>query len=172
MEMIFQQLFELGMSFEVFAPNNKDANIEKLLEVYNGIELDEELINKIQSVDKPIYILAFVELWCPDCIINLPAIKKLNDTNSNITFRILPKEGNEKYMENYKIHGKPKIPTFIILNDKFEEVGSFIEHPKIVKDIVSKGNQVEVIVAKRKYHKGEYVKDTIKEVVNIILKNN
>jgi len=170
--MIFQQLFELGMSFEVFAPNGQDANIEKLLEVYSGIELDKELITKIQSVDKPIYILAFAELWCPDCIINLPAIKKINDINPNITFRILPKEGNEKYMDNYKIHGKPKIPTFIILNDKFEEIGAFIEYPRIVKDIVNKGNQVEVIVAKRKYRKGEYVKDAIQEVVNIIIKRN
>lgn len=170
--MIFQQLFESGMSFEVFAPNSQDANIEKLLEVYNGIELDEELISKIQSIDKPIYILAFAELWCPDCIINLPAIKKFNDINPNITFSILPREGNENYMDNYKISGKHKIPTFVVLNDRFEEIGVFIETPKIVKEIVNKGNQVEIIVAKRKYRKGEYIKDTIKEITNIIMKRN
>lgn len=170
--MIFQQLFELGMSFEVFAPNAQDANMEKLLEVYNGIELDEELITEIQSVDKPIHILAFAELWCPDCIINLPAIKKINDINSNIIFKILPREDNEEYMENYKIYGKPRIPTFIILNDKFEEIGAFIEYPKIVRDIVNNGNQVEIIVAKRKYRKGEYIKDTIREVINIITKKD
>ncbi|HZK57771.1 MAG TPA: thioredoxin family protein, partial [Clostridia bacterium] len=62
----------------------------------------------------------------------------------------------------------PKIPTFIILNDKFEEIGAFIENPKALSDIVSNGNQVEVVVAKRKYQKGEYVNETIKEMVNII----
>lgn len=170
--MIFQQLFNLGVSFDVFAPDNQDANIEKLLEVYNGIELDEELISKIESIDKPTYILVFAELWCPDCIINLPAIKKMSDINPNIVFRILPREGNEKYMENYKIGGKPKIPTFIILNDKFEEIGAFIENPKILNEIVNKGNQVEIIVAKRKYRKGEYVSDTMKEVVNTIVKGS
>ncbi len=167
--MIFQQLFELGMSFEVFAPSNPDANMEKLLEIYHGIELEEELISKIQSIDNKIHVLVFAELWCPDCIINLPAIKKISDINSNITFSILDREGNEKYMENYKISGKPKIPTFIILNDKFEEIGSFIEYPRVLRDIVNKGNQVEVIVAKRKYHKGEYVKNTIEEIVDIII---
>lgn len=169
--MIFQQLFELGMCFEVFAPNSQDANIEKLLKVYNEIDLDDELISKIESIDKPIYILAFAEAWCPDCIVNLPAIKKISDINPNITFRILPKENNEKYMENYKIGGKPKIPTFVILNDKFEEIGVFIESPRVVKDIVNKGNQVEIIVAKRKYNKGEFVKETIKEILNIIKRN-
>lgn len=170
--MIFQQLFESGMSFEVFAPNDQDANLEKLLEIYDSIELDEEMISKIHSIDRPIYILAFAELWCPDCIINLPAIKKIHDLNPNITFKILPREGNESYMENYKINGKPKIPTFVILNNKFEELGTFIENPKILKDIVNKGNQVEIIVAKRKYRKGEYIKDTIEEIINIILKAN
>ena len=82
--MIFQQLFESGMSFEVFAPNNQDANIEKLQEIYNGIELDDELINKIQAIDKPIYILVFAELWCPDCIINLPAVKRAYEVDGVI----------------------------------------------------------------------------------------
>lgn len=80
--------------------------------------------------------------------------QKINDINPNIMFRILPKEDNEKYMGNYKTDTKLKIPTFIILNDKFEEIGAFVENPKILDSIISKGNQVEVVVAKRKYQKG------------------
>jgi len=170
MKMIVQQLFESGMSFEVFAPNDHDVNMEKLLKIYEQIQLDEEFINKIKLIHKNIYILVFAELWCPDCIINLPAIKKISEVNPNITFRILPRDGYEQYMEPYKIGGKPKIPTCVIFNDKFEEIGAFIEYPKILRDIVNKGNQVEVIVAKRKYHKGEYVVDTIKEIFDLIMK--
>lgn len=167
--MSLQQLFNKAVSFEDFAPNDQDANKERLLEIYNKIEIHEEVISKIQSINKKIHILAFAELWCPDCIINLPALKKINDINPNIIFRILPRDGYEEYMEKYKIGGKPKIPTYVILNDKFEEQGAFIENPKVVKDIVNKGNQVEIIVAKRKYKKGEYVNDTIEEIINIIL---
>ena len=74
--MSLQQLFEKGVSFDVFAPDDHDVNMEKLLEIYNEVEIDKELFNKIKSINKPIYILAFAELWCPDCIINLPALKK------------------------------------------------------------------------------------------------
>ncbi len=167
---MFQQLFESGMSFEVFARDYHDANIERLFEVYSRIELDKEIANRIKSISNTIYILVFAELWDPDCIINLPAIKKLSDINSNIVFKILPKDGNEKYMEDYKLGGKVKIPTFVILDSEFKEIGVFIETPKVVKDVINRGNNVENIVVKRKYHKGEYVKDTIKEIVDTIYK--
>lgn len=169
--MKLQQLFKKGMFFEVFAPNDGDVNTEKLLEIYNKIEINEDLLSKIKSINKSIHILAFAEMWCPDCIINLPALKKISDINPNIAFKILPRESNEKYMEGYKIGGKPRIPTFVILNDKFEELGVFIENPKILDDIIGKGNQVEIIVARRKYKKGEYVNETIKEIINIIIKS-
>lgn len=168
--MVLQQLFERAVPFEVFAPNDQDVNKEKLLEIYNKIEIKRELINKIKTIDKKIYVLVFAELWCPDCIINLPALKKINSLNPNIVFRILPRDGNEEYMDNYKIAGKPKIPTFVVLNSSFEEKGAFIENPKVLRDIINKGNQVEIIVAKRKYQKGEYLNHTIEELVNIILK--
>ncbi|HZJ76641.1 MAG TPA: thioredoxin family protein [Oscillospiraceae bacterium] len=167
--MSLQQLFEEGVSFDVFASDDHDVNMEKLLEIYSEVEIDKELINKIKSIDRPIYILAFAELWCSDCIINLPALKKINDINPNIVFRILSKEDNEKYIESQKTDAKPKIPTFIILNDKFEELGTFIENPEALNDIINKGNQVEIVVAKRKYQKGEYVSKTIDEIINIII---
>ena len=167
--MSFQQLFEKGISFEVFAPDNHDVNMEKLLEIYNGIEIDEELFNKIKSIDNPIYILAFAELWCSDCIINLPALRRINDINPGIVFRILPKDFDGDCTEECEVRDKLKIPTFVILNNKFEEIGTFVENPKILNDIINKGNQVEVVVAKRKYQKGEYVSETIEEIIDIII---
>ena len=165
-----RQLFEKGVPFEVFAPDDHDVNMEKLLELYDRVEIDKELFNKIKSIEGPVYILAFAELWCPDCIINLPALKKINDINPNIMFRILSKNDNEKYIEDNKIDAKPKIPTFIILNDKFEKMGTFIENPKVLNDIINKGNQVEIVVTKRKYQKGEYVNESVKEIIDIIKK--
>ncbi len=167
--MDLQQLFDEGMSFEVFVPDDNDANAEKLLEIYNGIEIDKELSDRIKSIDKQINILAFAELWCSDCIINLPALKKINDINPKIVFKILPKEYNEKYMENRNPDAKPKIPTFVILNDKFEEIGTFIENPGTLSHIIGGGNEVEIIVAKRKYQKGEYVRETIEEIIDTII---
>ncbi|ABR50594.1 conserved hypothetical protein [Alkaliphilus metalliredigens QYMF] len=166
--MDFKQLFEKGISFEKFIELDEDTNREKTLELYENIVLEEELIQRIRQIQTPIKILAFAEIWCPDCMINVPALQKMKAINEEIQMTILPREGNEEVMENYKLGGKPKIPTFIVMNEMYQELGFFIEMPKTLKDIAARGNQVEVIVGKRKYRKGEYIRDTIKEILNII----
>ncbi len=166
--MTFQELFLKGCTFAEFVNKDKDINREKTLEIYQQIELEEEILKDIEAIDTTIKILGFAEIWCPDCMINVPALQKIQDLNSKVEIKLLPREGNEDSLSRYKVGGKAKIPTFIIMDDGFNELGAFIETPKIIKDIVAKGNQVEVVVAKRKYSKGEYVSNTIKEVLDII----
>ncbi|GAB6085559.1 thioredoxin family protein [Alkaliphilus crotonatoxidans] len=168
--MTFRELFMLGCSFEAFVDKDQDINREKTLEILENIILDEEIIHKISAIRNPVYILAFAEIWCPDCMINVPALKKMATINPLIEFKILPRDEYESYLTGYRLGGKVKIPTFIIFNEKFEELGHFIETPKVLREMVAKGNELEVVVAKRKYRKGEYVKETINEIINIILK--
>jgi len=168
--MTFQDLFLRGCTFEEFVNKDKDINREKTLEIYSQIELDQELLNTIETIEAPIKVLAFAEIWCPDCMINVPALQKIQDVNPLIEVKLLPREGNEESLTKHNIGGKAKIPTFIIMDENFKELGAFIETPKIIKDILAKGNQVEVIVAKRKYRKGEYIINTIKEIIDLIKK--
>lgn len=164
-------LFEKGISFEEFVNRDKDTHKEKTLEIYHQIEVAEELAQEIKTIDRITHVLVFGEIWCPDCMINVPALQKMADINDKIVIRIVSREGNEAYMENYAVNGKPKIPTFVFMDENFQEIGVFIEQPQAVKDIVAKGKQVEIIVAKRKYRKGEYVNDTIREILKILKKS-
>ncbi|MFZ5966201.1 MAG: thioredoxin family protein [Bacillota bacterium] len=159
-------LFLRGITFHEFI--DKDAYQDKILDIYKNIMIEESLIKEIEEISKDIYVLVFAEIWCPDCMINVPALQKISDLNQHIKIRIVPREGNEAYMENYKINGKPKIPTFVFMNGNFEEIGTFIEQPQIVKDVVAKGKQVDIIVVKRKYNKGEYAIETVREILNIL----
>lgn len=166
--MTYKELMNIGCSFEEFINQDKDINRDKTVEIYEAIELDNKLIDRVKAVENIFYILVFAEIWCPDCMINVPALQKINDINPNIAISILPRDGYEEYLSPYKIGGKVKIPTFLILNEKFDIIGTFIETPKAVKDVVDRGNQVEIIIAKRKYRKGEYVKDTIEEILKYL----
>ncbi|AOT73178.1 hypothetical protein Gferi_16965 [Geosporobacter ferrireducens] len=163
-----EEFFQKGVTFIEFVNQDKDTYQEKTLELYNQIIVDEDLQKAIQAVDRPIYVLVFAEIWCPDCMINVPALQKIAEYNNHFTIRIVSREGNEAYMENYRINGKPKIPTFIFMEEDFTEIGAFIEQPQVIKTIEGKGNQVEIIVAKRKYRKGEYISETIKEILEIV----
>lgn len=165
-----QTLFEKGLSFMEFVNQDKDTYKEKTLEIYENIVVDEKIENEIKAVNQLVNVLVFAEIWCPDCMINVPALQKMADINPNFVLAIVSREGNESFMDNYKINGKPKIPTFVFMDKDFNALGAFVEQPRMVKEIEAKGKQVEIIVAKRKYRKGEYIVETMKEILNIVKK--
>lgn len=166
--MSLKNLFFKGISFQEFLESSEDVYKQKIEKIKNSINMDKKLMNKIKRIQKKIYILVFAEDWCPDCQINLPGVSFICDLNSNINLRIVSREGNEETLNKYKFNGKPKIPTFIIMDQDFEEMGIFIELPTILKEIINRGNEAEILVSKRKYKKGEYTKNTIDDVLKII----
>ncbi|SHK21396.1 thioredoxin family protein [Tepidibacter formicigenes] len=166
--MLLKELFYKGLNFDKFLESAEEVYKLKMEKIKNSINMDDVLINKIKSIGKKAYILAFAEDWCPDCQINLPGVSFICDLNKNIELRIVSREGNDKNMEKYKVNGKPRIPTFVVMDENFNELGVFIELPTILKEIINRGNETETLVSKRKYRKGEYVKDTISDMLKII----
>jgi len=166
--MSLRDLFKNGISFTEMLNKSDEPYRNKCEEIINNVKVDENILNNIKSITKQINILAFAEIWCPDCQINLPAIDAISKNNNNIQFKIVPRDGNESYLEKHKVDGKAKIPTFIIMDENFNEIGAFIEIPSIVKDVINRGNQVELIVTKREYRNGKYVSNTIEDILDII----
>ncbi|MGO1369699.1 MAG: thioredoxin family protein [Senegalia sp. (in: firmicutes)] len=152
--------FNKGLSFDEFLNKSDEDDRNKTLEMYENIKLDDDLIKSIMNIKNEINILACAEMWCPDCVINLPALKKMKDLNDNINISTIKRDGYENEFE--------KIPTFIIYDEKFNKLGRFIERPITIKEVEKTGTQPEIIVAKKKYRKGEYITDTIKDIINII----
>ncbi|EOD00017.1 thioredoxin family protein [Caldisalinibacter kiritimatiensis] len=162
-------LFNKGTSFEKFVNRDNGTYKEKTLEVLNSIEFSEELAEQVKSINRKIKILVCAELWCPDCMINVPVLEKMSQINSNISFSIVGKEGNEDFFKKFCDQEKIRIPTFVFYDEDFNELGSFVEHPKQLKYIMEHGSQANIIVAKRKYKKGEYAEETLKDILEILL---
>ena len=161
-------LFKKGVSFIEFIRQDKDMYQEKTLEIYHAIEIDEALKKEIQKIHVPIHVLVFAEIWCPDCMINVPILQKMADLNPNFKIAILPKKGYEKHMEALNPSSKPKMPTFVFLDEDFQPIGVFVEQPKALEEINRRGKKAEILVAKRKYRKGEFSNETIQEILDII----
>ncbi|MTI66537.1 MAG: thioredoxin family protein [Firmicutes bacterium] len=161
-------LYNSGISFDKFVDNDGDTYKDKTLEILNSIEFEDKLIKQIKEIDKKVNVLVCAEIWCPDCMINVPVIQKMKQLNKNIKLSIVEKDGNEAFFIEHSYGENVKIPTFIFYNEKFEKLGVFIEYPKKIKDIVANGNQPNIIVAKRKYRKGEYAQETLKDILQIL----
>ncbi|NMB27944.1 MAG: thioredoxin family protein [Tissierellia bacterium] len=166
--MNIKELFNQGVSFEKFVNTGADSYKEKTIQIYSSIQFDKDLISRIAAIDKRINVLALAEIWCPDCMVNVPVLQKIKDINDNFKISIIIREGNEKYFERYSVEGAVKIPTFIFLNKNFREVGYFIERPSIVKNIYDSDSQAEIIVATKKYRNGEYTDETARDILNIL----
>lgn len=163
-----KELFKTGITFEEFV--NKDSNSyrEKTLEIYNKIDFHEVNYHRIEKIEKKINILICAEIWCPDCMINVPVLEKMRETNKNISISIVEKAGNEEYFKYFNEEDVLKIPTFVFFDEEFKILGSFIERPSIVKEVQNSKNQPAIIVTMRKYKRGEYTENTLVEILNIL----
>jgi hypothetical protein len=118
---------------------------------------------EIETFDSPVkHVLAFAEGWCPDCQHNLPILKAITE-RFGIELKIVPKENNEYFMEDFIEDGQARIPTFVFMDDNFNIVGSWVERPKTVKQLWKGETDI-----KERYLNGEFDSEIINEIVNIL----
>ncbi|MGF7398196.1 thioredoxin family protein [Thermoanaerobacterium thermosaccharolyticum] len=158
--MDLKQLFYNGVSFSEFVKSENNEITERLKSRYDNIALDGTAVNFKNKVR---YVLAFAENWCPDCQVSVPIMAKLCDL-AKIDFKILKREGHEEEMKPFYEDGKAKIPTFAFLDDSFNVVGTWIERPKVIKELVAKGDNSY----RRGYVNGEYDKDIVNELLEMM----
>ncbi len=98
-----KEIFERGVSFEDFVNMDSNSYREKTLEIYDSLSFKEESIERIKSIDKKINILICAEIWCPDCMINVPIVEKMRQINENIHISIVGKEENKYFFKVFNI---------------------------------------------------------------------
>jgi len=92
---------------------------------------DQEVIEKLQSIDHEVIIEVYLGTWCPDSVRNVSAYFKIMDMvdNSHLTTKYvgLPrdKDARKPYIKGKNI---VKIPTFIVFINN-QEKGRIIENP-------------------------------------------
>ncbi len=146
-------LFEGGKTYDEFLdslPDNKKTKFRKFA-------------GESETFDTKVkYILAFSEGWCPDCQHNLPILKFIADS-FGIELRVVPKEDNESFMEDFITGGQAKIPTFVFMDGDFEVLGSWIERPEKVKQLWDN----EPLI-KARYLNGEFDKYIVGELTDAL----
>lgn len=162
-----KNLFEKGLSFRSFMLNVDDENKNKFMKYYIPMEIDPEIKNKITSIKEELNILGVVELWCPDCHINLSLLEKMISYNDYITLKLVTRDDVKDELDEYKVDGKIKVPTFIVMDKDFNIKGAFIEKIDMVKnaDIETlEGSKINM-----KYKAGKLVNETAEELLKIMI---
>lgn len=163
-----KKMFHSGITFEEFVNRDEDSYGEETLKIFNGLDFNYQLTERIKLIDKKINILICAEIWCPDCMINVPVIEKMRVINKNIELSIVTRDGNEDFLKKISKEEKIKIPTFVFFDEEFNILGKFIERPSIVRKAYNSGIQSTIIVTMRKYKRGGYTEETLKDILNTL----
>jgi thiol-disulfide isomerase/thioredoxin len=89
----------------------------------------EEYVEKLERIDGKLYFAVFSAEWSPECQAHIPSLAKLllAARNSNLVVKIVD------YDENRDIAGELgalRIPTIIVYDKSWHELGRFVEKPQ------------------------------------------
>lgn len=160
--MTFKELFQIGQKFEDYIKVGSQGEKNETSKYYSKIDLPKDIINEIKEIEGKIYILASGEMWCPDCQLNITVAKKLTEINDNIKLSIISLGRGKMFLKPLLNLEEFKIPTMVILDENFNQLGLFLEQPKTVKKI-EKNDKNKLL-----YLKGNFLVDVAKELILLI----
>lgn len=160
--MNLKELYLAGTNFESFIGTGIKTERDRFPKNYSRVEITSKEIEEIKSIDRKINFLVSGEVWCTDFQLNVTALKKICELNNNFEISIITKGRGEKYLKPILGIEEFRVPVIVPLNDNFEICSKvFIERPNKIKKLIFEDIKME-------YLKGKYLKDTIKELVEMI----
>ncbi|WP_142414510.1 thioredoxin family protein [Hathewaya massiliensis] len=166
--MNFKDLFKTGHNYKVFLCEKEGAYKEKIEDLVDNLNVKEETKDRIAKIEEDINILIAAEVWCPDCVLNVPGALYISKLNPKVKLSFIKREGNEESLQEFAIDGKVKIPTFIVMDKDFKLKGTLVERPKNIKEVENQDDQVKRIVEMKKYRSAEYIDKVVEELMDII----
>lgn len=146
-----KKLFEKGFSLDLLWEIATSKELELLADLAEAINFSEDTIKKIKSIKEKRYIVASVETWCPYARAFTATIKAINKLNSNIEVSLITfGRGMYEFGELLNIDEDDYvIPTAILLDERFNQISSFIGYPKIYHENGFGNEKVDYFAGKK-----------------------
>ncbi len=138
---------------------------EKQIKIMDKINLSEETVKKIKSIEKEIHILAVAQVYCPDCRAIIPFLEKFSKLNNNIKITYSNREESGELLKNKT--GFIKIPTLFYNNGKNLEL-FLLEFPNIVLNDFAT-NPENYDETKYNFRTGKYNSEIEKELSDYLI---
>jgi hypothetical protein len=129
--------FESGLTYQAYK-DQMTRNREQLEQNERELDLKSADLQTFKALPKAVNVMALAEDWCGDVIANLPILGRLaNDSGTlNVRIHLRDQEPGSVIMDQYLNRGEFKsIPTFIFLDENFNELAVWIERPASVTQL-------------------------------------
>lgn len=131
---VTREQFESGLTYQGFK-DQMTRNREQLEQNEKDLELKPEELQAFRGLPKTLNVMALAEDWCGDVVANLPILGRIAEESGKLNVRVhlRDQEPGSVIMDQYLNRGQFKsIPTYIFLDENFEELGVWIERPDSV----------------------------------------
>ncbi|KAF1050766.1 MAG: hypothetical protein GAK43_02688 [Stenotrophomonas maltophilia] len=160
----YAELFTLGEDFLAIVARALPAEREAVDTVRRRLAdpacIDTNLRKRLAAVRGRYYLLAAAELWCPDCQLNVTAMDFMQQLQPNIRLALITKGRAEEALQQRLGLERIAIPLVLVLDERFDAIGRFIERPQRVID------GAETLRAA--YRDGDYLADTVADLLGLI----
>ena len=111
-------------------------NVHRMKRLDKRTELKDELVKKLQEVDREMVWLVLTEAWCGDAAQLIPVIQKMADSTDKIATSYILRDQNLEIMDQFLTNGRSRsIPKLICLDaDSLEVLGSWGPRPEITQE--------------------------------------
>lgn len=126
--------FAQGLTYDQFKAQ-MTRNQSRFEENERNLHLNPEDVAAMKNLAQPLNVLVLAEDWCGDVIDNLPILGRLARESGKLNLRVFLRDQNLDLMDQYLKDGQYRsIPVFVFFDQKFNEIGRFIERPASVTD--------------------------------------
>jgi hypothetical protein len=123
-----------GLTYDAFKAA-MTRNQERFALNESRVVLDPGTVRTFKALPHPVRVLVLAEDWCGDVIANLPVLGRLLKEAPPLDVRIFLRDENLDLMERWLNQGKyQSIPVFVFFDQKFRELGHWIERPASVTE--------------------------------------
>jgi thiol-disulfide isomerase/thioredoxin len=154
------------LDFDGYLNKNNEEERQNLVEAYEKTVLSNKIVDAVKAIDKEVNIVVFSEGYCPDCIVTLPFVKRMQNLNENLKVYYLGMKGNKELLEEYT--GTSRIPTVMTFTKDMEPKGVYIEVPKVIAEKMAKmpsDKQRELVIEYRQGKYNELIEEELLEII-------
>ncbi|HEY8648737.1 MAG TPA: thioredoxin family protein [Candidatus Limnocylindria bacterium] len=127
-----QQRFSTGSTYDEYKAA-MTRNRDKLEANEAAVRISEDDLAAFRALNGPIHVVALAEDWCGDVIANLPVLGVLARQSGTLDLRVFRRDEHQDLMARWLNQGRyESVPVFAFFDDRFAEIGVFIERPATV----------------------------------------
>lgn len=120
-------------------------NVQRMRRNDKQTVLTPALLEKIKTLDKPLYWLVITEAWCGDAAQNIPALAKIADSSPFITMGLVLRDQHPALMDQFLTNGTRSIPKLVVIDPvNLKVLGHWGPRPEAAQKIVLEAKAADI----------------------------